>query len=86
MGAIVYPLARGCDPFAGGDGRGMANHGYHIAMPARLGAQNAEAILDVMVGDALDKAGQHSWLDGSGCGFMLIVTSSIAVPRVSQNN
>jgi hypothetical protein len=28
-------------------------------MSARLGAQNAEAILEVMKSDALDQAGQH---------------------------
>jgi hypothetical protein len=37
----------------------MANHGHDITMAARFGAQNAEAVLGVMVGDALDEAGQH---------------------------
>ena len=41
------------------DSRGMADHGYEIAMPACLGPQNAEAILSVVVGDALDETGQH---------------------------
>ncbi len=35
------------------------DHGHHIAVPTRLGAQNAEAILGIVVGDALDEAGQH---------------------------
>ena len=30
-----------------------------------------------MIGDALDQAGHYSWADGSGCGFMAIVTSSV---------
>jgi hypothetical protein len=34
----------------------MADHGHKITMPARLGPQNAEAILGVVVSDALDQA------------------------------
>ena len=37
----------------------MADNGHDIAMPARLGAQNAEAILGIVVRDALDEAGQN---------------------------
>jgi hypothetical protein len=37
----------------------MADHGHHIAMPARLRAQNTEAVFAVMVGHALNEAGQH---------------------------
>ena len=59
VGAIVDPFARGGDPLTGRNGCGMADHGHHITMPARLGAQNAEAVLGVVVGDALDEAGQH---------------------------
>ena len=43
--AVVDPFAGGGDPFAGRNGRGVANHGHDITMPARLGAQNAKAIL-----------------------------------------
>jgi hypothetical protein len=35
------------------------NHGHDITMPARLGAQNAKAVLCVVVGDALYEARQH---------------------------
>ena len=59
VGAVVDPFARGGDPLAGRNGCGMADHGHDITMPARLGAQNAEAILGIVVGDALDEAGQH---------------------------
>ena len=59
MGAVVDPFARGGDPLAGGDRRGVADDGHQIAMAARLGAQNAEAILGIVKGDALDEAGQH---------------------------
>src|ERR1700730_7337034 len=37
----------------------MADHGHDVTMPAHLGAQNAEAVLGVVVGDALDKARQN---------------------------
>ena len=37
----------------------MADHGHNVTMPARLGAQDAKAILDVVIGDALDEARQH---------------------------
>ena len=36
----------------------MPNDGHDITVPTRLGAQNAEAILDIVVSNALDKAGQ----------------------------
>ena len=59
MRTIVHPIARGGDPLAGGNSCGMADHGHHFAMPARFCSQNAEAVLGVVVGDALDEAGQH---------------------------
>ena len=59
MRAIVDPFARGGDPLTGGNGGGMANHGHDVAMPARLGTQNAEAVLGVVVSDAFDETGQH---------------------------
>ena len=37
----------------------MADDGYHVTMAARLGAQNTEAILGVVICNALDQAGQH---------------------------
>ena len=37
----------------------MADNGYDITMPARLGPQYAKAILDVMVRDALDETGEN---------------------------
>ena len=37
----------------------MADNRHDITMPARLGAQNAEAILGVVIGDALDEARQN---------------------------
>ena len=58
VGAVVDPLAGRRDPLAGRNRGGMADHGHQIAMPARLDPQNAEAVLGIVVGDALDQAGQ----------------------------
>jgi len=37
----------------------MADNGHNVTMPARLGTQDAKAILDIMVRDALDDAGKN---------------------------
>jgi hypothetical protein len=37
----------------------VADDGHNVTMPAHLGAQNAEAVLGIVVGDALDKARQN---------------------------
>ena len=37
----------------------MADNGHDITMPARLGPQNAKAILGIMVRDALDETGKN---------------------------
>ena len=37
----------------------MANDGHQIAMAARLRPENAEAVLAVVEGDALDEAREH---------------------------
>ena len=59
MGSVVDPFARGRDPLTGCNSGGMADNSHDITMPARLGPQNAETILGIMVGDTLDEAGQH---------------------------
>jgi hypothetical protein len=59
VGAVVDPFAGGGDPLAGRDGCGVADHGHDVTMPAHLGAQNAKAILCVVVSDALYEARQH---------------------------
>ena len=56
--AVGGPPARGGDELAGADGRRMPHHGHEVALPARLHAQHAEAVLGVVVGHALDQAGQ----------------------------
>jgi hypothetical protein len=59
MGAVVDPFARGGDPLAGRDRGGVPDGGHEITVPARLDTQNAEAVLGIMVGDALDETRQH---------------------------
>jgi len=59
VGAIVHPIARCRDPFTSRNDCGMSYHGHDIPMPAHLGAQNAEAVLGIVVGDAFDEARQN---------------------------
>ena len=59
MGAVVDPFARGGDPLAGGDRGGMPDGGHQLAVSPRLDAQNAEAVLGIVEGDALDETRQH---------------------------
>src|SRR5262249_58140979 len=50
VGPVVYPLARGHDPFAGGNDGRMPHHRHDITMSTRSRAQDAETILSVVVG------------------------------------
>jgi hypothetical protein len=59
MSAVVDPIARGRDPLIGRNGCGVPNYGHHIPMAAHFGTQNAEPILEIVVGDALDEARQN---------------------------
>jgi hypothetical protein len=44
---------------SGADSCGVTHHGHNVAAPARLGAQNAKAILGVVISYPLDQARQH---------------------------
>src|SRR5664279_6114614 len=59
MGAVIDPFARCGDPLAGRDHRGMPNHRDEFAVATCLDPQNAETVLLIVVGDALDEARQH---------------------------
>jgi len=59
VSAVVDPVARSRDPLTGGNTCGMANHRHDITMTTRPGAQNAEAVLGVVVGYTLDEARQY---------------------------
>src|SRR4029453_18796796 len=59
MGAVVDPFARCSDPLAGGNYRGVPDHRDQSAVAACPDPQNAEPVLFIVVGDALDEAGQN---------------------------
>jgi hypothetical protein len=59
VGAVVDPLARRHDPFAGGNDSSMAHHCHDFTMATRSRAQDAETILSVVVGYSFDEARQH---------------------------
>lgn len=50
--AVIDPLARGGGPFACGDRSGVTNDGDRLTGSACLHANNAEAVLGVVEGDA----------------------------------
>ena len=58
MGSVVDPLARRGNPL-GGDAGGVPDGSHQFTMTARLDADDAEAVLGVVVRDALDEAGQN---------------------------
>jgi len=49
----------GGDPLTGGDRRRVADDGHQVAMSAGLRPENAEAVLGVVEGDALDETGKN---------------------------
>ena len=59
LSTVVDPIAGSRDPLTRRNACGMANHGHDITMTTRPGAQNAEAVLGVVKGDALDQTRQH---------------------------
>ena len=59
VGMVVNPVARGSDPFSGGDRGGVADDSDQVAMSTRLDPENAEAILSVVERDTFDKACQN---------------------------
>jgi hypothetical protein len=54
MGTVVDPSPARLDELAGGDHRGVAENRDQITLPAGFDAQDAEAGLGVVEGDALD--------------------------------
>jgi hypothetical protein len=59
MGVVVHPAARNGDPFTGRDGCSVPNDGDDVPMSAHFGTQDAEAIFNVVVSNALDQARQN---------------------------
>jgi hypothetical protein len=58
VGLVVDPITCRGDPLAGGDHGRVPDDGDEVAMSARLDAQNAEAVVRIVVGDALNGAGE----------------------------
>jgi hypothetical protein len=58
MDAIVHPVTRRSDAFAGRDDRGMPNDRDQIAVATRLDPDDAKAVLGVLISDALDQPGE----------------------------
>src|SRR5215471_20875717 len=56
--AVVDPGPARLDELAGGDHRGMSDEGNEIALATGFDPQNAEAVVGVMEGDAVDQARQ----------------------------
>jgi hypothetical protein len=59
MRAVVKPFARRSDPLASGYDGGMANHSDKFAATTDLCPDDSKAVLCVLIGDALDHAGEH---------------------------
>jgi hypothetical protein len=59
VGAVIHPIARRRDPLTGRNNCGVSDYCHNIPMSAHLGTQNAESVLGIVVGDALDEARQN---------------------------
>ena len=80
MGTVVDPFTRRSNPLAGGDAGLMSDGGHQIAMTTCLDANDAEAVLGVVIGDALDEAGE----DFVGSGFRLRIQPDVhGVPSLT---
>jgi hypothetical protein len=61
----------------------MADHDHDITMTTRPGAQNAEAVLGIMVGDRSTSPASTSRSDGLGCVF-IVHASALACRAVGD--
>src|SRR5262249_9504769 len=59
MGAVIDPFARCGNPLASGDYRGMPDYSNQFAVAACLDPQNTEAVLLIVVRNALNKAREN---------------------------
>ena len=69
MGVVVDPFPGSRNPLARRNHGGVADDGDEVAVPARLGAQNAKTVIAVVEGDALDETGQNFLCCGLWLGF-----------------
>ena len=59
MGMIVDPFAGCGDPLARGNGRGMSDDRYQVAVTPRLDPENAETVVVIMESNSLDETGEN---------------------------
>jgi len=59
VGTIVDPASARLDELAGRDHRGVTENRDQVALAAGFDTQDAEAVLSVVKGDAIDEAGQN---------------------------
>jgi hypothetical protein len=59
VGAVIHPIAGGRDPLASRNSGGMANDSHQVPMTASLDPDDTEAVLGILVSDALNQTGQH---------------------------
>src|SRR5262249_31797605 len=69
VGAIINPVARGCNPFASRNHGGMSDQGHEFTMTARLDPKNAKAVLGILIGHTLDQSGEHLPIGWYGLGL-----------------
>jgi hypothetical protein len=59
MGMVVDPFAGCGDPLAGGNGRGMSDDRYQVAVTPCLDPENAETVVVIMESNSLDETGEN---------------------------
>src|SRR5579859_7651840 len=84
MGAVVDPLARRGDPFAGSDCRRMADHRYEVTMRPGFGAKNAEPVLRIVERDTFNDTSQNfltlgCWLRRHTANRSLVLQRSVSL-------
>ena len=67
VGAVVDPISGRRNPLSGRDRGGMTNQGDQITLPTGLNPDDTEAVVGVLISDALNQSGQYFAI--GWCGF-----------------
>ena len=59
MGMVVDPFAGCGDPLTRGNGSGMSDDRYQVAVTPRLDPENAKAIVVIVESNSLDETGEN---------------------------
>jgi hypothetical protein len=91
MSAVIRPIPRGRDPLACGNHGGVADDRDEIAVPTRLHPDDAEAVLAVLVGDALNQPSENLpvgwlWLRLHGAQRTALVAEALARGAEERGN